>query len=241
MKPFFNKLIFVLSASFLLYLLPKQVVASSTYTLYIRATGNGTGTIEPCSRDRCFESYPEGTRVTLTPSPASGSIFSRWAGACSSIHASRDCQVIMNRNLDVYGYFDEIEEETRYWLVVEKTGFGSGTIASNSAGINCGSDCLEFYDEGNVVTLTATPLAGSVFTGWSGSCTGTGSCQVTMDAYKKTVATFEAINQSNSTQVLMPTYLLLLKDLPEDLPEDNKDKVGRYDSATFSTEFIFAE
>jgi hypothetical protein len=40
------------------------------------------------------------------------------------------------------------------------------------------------------VTLTATPATGSTFTGWSGACTGTGTCAVTMDAAKNLAATF---------------------------------------------------
>jgi hypothetical protein len=40
------------------------------------------------------------------------------------------------------------------------------------------------------VTLTATASAGSTFTGWSGACTGTGSCVVTMSAAKSVTATF---------------------------------------------------
>ena len=41
------------------------------------------------------------------------------------------------------------------------------------------------------VTLTASPSAGSSFTGWSESgCPGTGSCVVTMSAAKSVTATF---------------------------------------------------
>jgi hypothetical protein len=42
-----------------------------------------------------------------------------------------------------------------------------------------------------VVTLTASPFAGSTFTGWSGACTNsTGTCQVTMSAARSVTATF---------------------------------------------------
>ena len=59
-----------------------------------------------------------------------------------------------------------------------KAGTGSGTIVSAPAGINCGTDCSEAYVGGTKVTLTATPVAGSVFTGWSGACTGISICNL---------------------------------------------------------------
>jgi predicted heme/steroid binding protein len=40
------------------------------------------------------------------------------------------------------------------------------------------------------VILTASPATGSTFTGWSGGCTGTGNCAVTMGAAQNVTATF---------------------------------------------------
>ena len=77
-----------------------------------------------------------------------------------------------------------------YTLTVAKAGTGSGTVTSSPAGINCGADCSEPYNSGTVVTLTPTAAAGSTFAGWSGACTGTGACQVTMNAAKSVTATF---------------------------------------------------
>jgi hypothetical protein len=77
-------------------------------------------------------------------------------------------------------------------LTVTKGGSGSGTVTSVPAGISCGSDCSEAYASGTSVTLTAAPAAGSTFAGWSGACTGTGSCVVTMSAARAVTATFNA-------------------------------------------------
>jgi hypothetical protein len=41
-----------------------------------------------------------------------------------------------------------------------------------------------------MVTVTPSADTGSTFTGWSGACTGSGSCVVTMDATKSVTATF---------------------------------------------------
>ena len=60
-------------------------------------------------------------------------------------------------------------------LTVSQSGIGTGTVTSNPAGINCGSNCSDSYNCGTTVTLAATPAQGSVFSGWSGPYTGTGT------------------------------------------------------------------
>lgn len=79
---------------------------------------------------------------------------------------------------------------SNYILNVSKAGAGTGTVSSNPAGIDCGADCSEGYNSGTTVTLTATAAFGSDFAGWSGACSGTGNCAVTMDADKSVAATF---------------------------------------------------
>jgi uncharacterized repeat protein (TIGR02543 family) len=67
-------------------------------------------------------------------------------------------------------------------------------VTSSPAGINCGSDCSETYNNNTVVTLTASASTGSTFTGWSGACTNsTDTCQVTMTVARSVTANF-AIN-----------------------------------------------
>ncbi|MFN8633066.1 MAG: hypothetical protein U0893_04365 [Chloroflexota bacterium] len=78
-------------------------------------------------------------------------------------------------------------------LTVTKYGAGSGTVTSTPPGINCGSDCAENYVAGTVVTLTASPI-GSYFAGWSGACSGSGTCQATMNSSKGVTATFQKNN-----------------------------------------------
>jgi hypothetical protein len=78
-------------------------------------------------------------------------------------------------------------------LTVTKSGTGSGTVTSNPAGINCGTDCSEPYPSGTKVTLTATPSSGSIFAGWGGDCSSCGAgsvCPITMDANRTCTATF---------------------------------------------------
>ncbi|NOS81443.1 MAG: hypothetical protein HOP32_07680 [Nitrospira sp.] len=67
---------------------------------------------------------------------------------------------------------------------------GSGNVTSNPTGLNCGATCSADFSNGTAVTLTAT---GAGFTGWSGGCTGTGACVVTLNANTAVTATFTAV------------------------------------------------
>ena len=78
-------------------------------------------------------------------------------------------------------------------LTVQTEGTGSGAVTSSPAGISCPGSCAADYEEGTVVTLTAEPASGSSFAGWTGSCSGTGPCEVTIAEDQSVTATFEAI------------------------------------------------
>ena len=76
-------------------------------------------------------------------------------------------------------------------LVVSKAGTGSGTVTSSPAGINCGLTCSASYANDSVVTLSASPEAGSSFGGWSGgACSGLGGCVLTMSTAQQIIASF---------------------------------------------------
>jgi hypothetical protein len=77
-------------------------------------------------------------------------------------------------------------------LTVTRSGNGNGAVSGD--GVSCGSDCSEIFPRGTEVTLTAVPATGSSFTGWSGACTGTSSCTVTMTQARAVTATF-TLNQ----------------------------------------------
>ena len=80
---------------------------------------------------------------------------------------------------------------SEYELKVVRSGTGLGSVSSVPAGIACGTNCTEAYDPGTLVRLVATPSSSSVFSGWSGACSGTGACRVTMSQARSVVASFK--------------------------------------------------
>ncbi len=163
-------------------------------TLTVSRSGNGSGTVTSvpaginCGVD-CTEGYNYGTQVTLTATPATGSVFAGWSG-------SFDCSegvLTMQSNATCFATFT-LQVVT---LTVSRSGNGSGTVTSVPAGINCGADCAEGYNYGTQVTLTATPATGSVFASWSGDLDCSDGV-VTMQSVKTCTATF-------NIQVLMLT------------------------------------
>lgn len=73
---------------------------------------------------------------------------------------------------------------------------GNGTVTSAPPGIDCPGDCLAFILDGTTVDLAASPEPGWTFTGWSGDCTGTGICSLTMNNDRSATAEFQQINDS---------------------------------------------
>lgn len=76
------------------------------------------------------------------------------------------------------------------WQVQLSVVASGGTVTSLPSGIDCPSNCTAKFSIGQQVTLTATPAAGWSFVGWSGACSGSGSCIVTMSAARSVTATF---------------------------------------------------
>jgi len=90
----------------------------------------------------------------------------------------------------------KIKVTQTYALSLTKAGTGDGTVVSSPAGIACGSSCgsaSKAFAPGTKVTLTPTKALGSRFVGWSGACTGTAPCVLTMVADEAVTATFDRV------------------------------------------------
>jgi Fe-S cluster biogenesis protein NfuA len=114
----------------------------------------------------------------------------------------------MNQAQNVTATFDLIPPNT-----LKVTTQGNGTVTSLPSGINCGVDCEEPYRPNTTVTLTATPNTDYLFSGWTGACSGTGNCNVTMNQAQNVTATFDLIppnslkvtTQGNGTVTSLPS------------------------------------
>jgi serine protease AprX len=80
-------------------------------------------------------------------------------------------------------------------LHIIKDGEGTGGVIINPYGIDCGSTCNAYFLDGTVITLTAEANTGSLFSHWSGGCSGTDeTCQLTITGDLTVTATFSLVN-----------------------------------------------
>ncbi|WP_168204055.1 InlB B-repeat-containing protein [Aliikangiella coralliicola] len=161
---------------------------TTQYTLTVTVSGSGSVASDDsgidCGSD-CSQAYNSGIMVALTATPAAGYSFSGWSGACTG---TSTCQVTMSQNQAVTATFTQDTQPVDYTLTVNNS--GGGTVTSQPTGIDCGSDCTESYAENTDVTLTAVANSGFSFSGWSGACSGTSTCQVSMTQNQQVTATF---------------------------------------------------
>jgi hypothetical protein len=147
------------------------------YTLEVLIDGSGSVTLNPAGGI-----YDPGTVVTLTAEPEEGFVFSEWSGDLTG--SENPATITMDTNKTVTAAFIEVDQ---YTLAVEVDPVGSGSVTLDPAGGT--------YNDGTVVTLTAVPEAGFVFSEWSGDLTGSENpATITMDADKTVTATFIALD-----------------------------------------------
>lgn len=158
------------------------------HLLGVSKTGTGSGTISSslpgisCG-DTCQATFDAGTTITLGAVADTSSSFSGWSGDCSG---SGSCQVTIDQARFVTATFTL----KTFGVTVLKAGSGSGVVTSSPAGISCADTCQATFEAGASVILTAIPDASSIFSGWSGDCSGIGTCGVMADQARSITATF---------------------------------------------------
>jgi Tol biopolymer transport system component len=130
----------------------------------------------------------------ITPDLARGSLhvggeFTKMGGTWNG--SGTDWNLVGARNQSYYGRLSGTPT-TLETLSVAFTGDGAGSVTSDPAGVDCTENCEAGFVDGTQVTLTAQAQPGSVFAGWGGSCTGVGTCRLTMDQARSVTATFTA-------------------------------------------------
>ena len=180
-------------------LVPRQLTVTTA------GVGNGTVTSAPaaitCTRTNgvqsgtCAAAFNHGTQVTLTPVAQTGtSLFAGWSGGgCTG---TAPCTVTMDQARTVTATFNLIQRT----LTITGAGNGQGSIVLNELDASCTivagnatGTCTPSLAHGSQLTLIAGPSEGSSFVGWSGACTGTGACVLTMDQNRAVTATFTLV------------------------------------------------
>ncbi len=166
-----------------------------TWNLNVTNTGiaGGTGTVTSapgtinCTTPTagvCTNTFDDGTGVTLTATADPGSRFAGWSGDCAGVGP---CNLTMSVDRTATATFQKTWDLT---VSATNNGPAGGSVTSDVGTINCPGTCVNTYDAGTVVNLTANTPAGSVFNGWGGDCAGVGACSVTMTANRNVSATF---------------------------------------------------
>jgi sugar lactone lactonase YvrE len=139
----------------------------------------GTGNAGPCpdgvtATQSCV--FPTGVAITSTVSPAPTGFVNIYIASQTE-----------NKTRGVRLTFSSFS------LAISLTGSSGGTVTSNPAGIACPDTCAANFLSGSTVTLIATAINGFTFSGWSGACTGSGTCNVSITAAKSVQAVFKPI------------------------------------------------
>ena len=161
-----------------------HVTTTLSIEIAIQKAGTGVGTVTSSPSgiscgSACSAKFASGTSVTLTANPDATSLFTGWSGACTG---TGTCTILLANQTSVTATFSAIAPPppAAVQLMVTSSGGGTGTVTSAPAGISCGLTCSASFASGTTVTLTANPSGGSTFTGWTGACSGTAPCSLTL-------------------------------------------------------------
>jgi Divergent InlB B-repeat domain len=89
---------------------------------------------------------------------------------------------------DYYGHSGAwLDTQDSAWLVrldsqtpLALTVSGTGTVTADVPGLQCSASCSTTWNSGQALNLTATHGAGMRFVRWSGACSGSAACSVTV-------------------------------------------------------------
>jgi hypothetical protein len=123
----------------------------------------------------CMTTFPYGSSVTLTETPAQHYHFTGWSGQCTG--TATTCTFTVGTSSISVGASFAIDT-----FAVNVTTTGTGTVTGGGT-----------YNYGAQVQLSESPGNGYRFSGWGGDCSSSGmstSCTLTVDGTKNVTATF---------------------------------------------------
>jgi len=99
---------------------------------------------------------------------------------------------------DYYGHSGSwLDTQDSAWLVrldsqapFALTVSGTGTVTADVPGLQCSASCSTTWNAGQALNLTATPASGMRLVRWSGGCSGSAGCSVTVTPGAQVTALF---------------------------------------------------
>lgn len=198
---------------------PPPPPATAQLTVTLSGNGQGQVTTNPAGIScpgTCTAAFPSGTQLTVTATPAAGSTFVGYSGACTTLTSkikgykkeaagtspSPTCSFVVSGNESLTAAFSAVAPPpppppapSQISVTISPAPFpdmASGTVVSSPAGISCPGTCIASFSPGTTVTLTASGAnAGWQFSQWGGdgSCSGTKpACSILMGMKGNSVA-----------------------------------------------------
>jgi hypothetical protein len=179
------------------------VTKRHTRTLHVQKDGEGRVTGAASAIDcgnMCTAHVERESPIRLVAKAGADATFVGWGGRC---RGTGPCEFIAHGDVTVTALFEPVANPTsERTLTVTRT--GTGSVTSTPAGIACGRQCAKSFAKGREVVLKGAPATGSRFTGWSGACTGVGSCSVTMSTNRAVIAHFDKAPPTDPTLTVDP-------------------------------------
>ncbi len=158
---------------------------------------------------KCLEGHELNATPTYTAIGDSGYILSSWGGtgAADCSVPGGACNPTMTGDKQFIAYFEPDTNPQQLSVTLSNSTYGR--VTSNYGGIDCQNadpelnSCSVNYKLNESVTLTATPVSGYQFDGWSGvGCPTTPDpCVLTMDSAKNVQANFSAKKYTLTTAI----------------------------------------
>jgi len=187
---------------------------AATFALTVATAGSGTGTVTSSPAGitcpgTCTNNYASGTAVTLTATPANGSTFAGWSGACTN--ATGTCAVTLSAAQSVTATFNTAAPPAGFTLALAPaavtvqagaTATGASTVTLTRTNF---TGAVALATAGAPAGLTVTPNPASV-TGTTAALDVAATAAVAPGSYNVTVTgTGTGVTQQTATLAVTVT------------------------------------